>query len=353
MACSALQRRALGAAAPCARPFLPHAPPHARAAPSTGAARPADARALHALCSLLPAPGAQQHRAAARAAGVVARASQGEQPAPASSNLLASLGFAALWAGLVGYAFFLSPNQTPGARPRLPREQPPPPGRAQPSGGRPRPPAAALARGRPARRRPRPAPRPLVTAARRARTPLRAARDMLFLERLVNLKTDADVTVNSVFYGIFNIMGVYPALYACLLVPAARSENKVRGGWRGGRRVAGEAGAGAAAAAAGASSQGVAGRLAGCTAAQLCPSAWPGLPAVRAPWHLRAHPRPPIHPARPPARPPRCLPGPLWRCPLVSGPLRCCPTSSSGSRSSSRSRCRHPRRSCRAGTSCS
>ncbi len=98
----------------------------------------------------------------------ITRATPQGQPAPDSgnNNLIASIGFAALWAGLVGYAFFLSPNQTP-------------------------------------------------------------ARDMLFLERLVNLKTDADVTVNSVFYGIFNIMGIYPALYACLLIPAARSENKV------------------------------------------------------------------------------------------------------------------------------
>jgi hypothetical protein len=132
-------------------------------------------RARHTLASSLqPARAAQQ---SVRAAAIATRASKGQQPAPVpqgnNDNLVASLCFAALWAGLVGYAFFLSPNQTP-------------------------------------------------------------TRDMLFLERLVNLKTDADVTVNTVFYGIFNIMGVYPALYACLLVPAARSDNKVAAG-RGGR----------------------------------------------------------------------------------------------------------------------
>jgi hypothetical protein len=34
--------------------------------------------------------------------------------------------------------------------------------------------------------------------------------------------------VNTVFTQLFNIMGVYPALYAALLVPAGRSGNKAR-----------------------------------------------------------------------------------------------------------------------------
>jgi RsiW-degrading membrane proteinase PrsW (M82 family) len=33
--------------------------------------------------------------------------------------------------------------------------------------------------------------------------------------------------VNQVFVSLFSLMGIYPALYACLLVPAGRSENKV------------------------------------------------------------------------------------------------------------------------------
>lgn len=38
----------------------------------------------------------------------------------------------------------------------------------------------------------------------------------------------ADLQVNAVFTQLFTIMGVYPVIYASLLLPAGRSGNKVR-----------------------------------------------------------------------------------------------------------------------------
>jgi hypothetical protein len=75
--------------------------------------------------------------------------------------------FAACWAGLSAYAFLWSPNQTP-------------------------------------------------------------FRDTVFLEKLVGLGGDDGVVVNSVFFCLFNIMGVWPAVYAALLTPSGRSSNGVR-----------------------------------------------------------------------------------------------------------------------------
>ena len=84
-----------------------------------------------------------------------------------NGQLLFSIGIAALWIGLLGYAFFLAPNQTP-------------------------------------------------------------YRDQIFIERILGIGQKDGYVVDPVFVGLFNIMGIYPAIYASLLVPAGRSENKVR-----------------------------------------------------------------------------------------------------------------------------
>ncbi|KXZ48343.1 hypothetical protein GPECTOR_28g750 [Gonium pectorale] len=52
-------------------------------------------------------------------------------------------------------------------------------------------------------------------------------RDQIFIERIVGLGQKDGFVVNPVFVSLFNIMGIYPAIYAALLVPAGRSENKV------------------------------------------------------------------------------------------------------------------------------
>ncbi|EFJ48269.1 hypothetical protein VOLCADRAFT_60480, partial [Volvox carteri f. nagariensis] len=52
-------------------------------------------------------------------------------------------------------------------------------------------------------------------------------RDQIFLERILGIGENDGFIVNPVFVSLFSIMGIYPAIYASLLVPAGRSENKV------------------------------------------------------------------------------------------------------------------------------
>lgn len=53
------------------------------------------------------------------------------------------------------------------------------------------------------------------------------ARDAYFLEKLVGLGVDDGVSLNVVFFCLFNLMGVWPAVYAALLTPSGRSANGV------------------------------------------------------------------------------------------------------------------------------
>jgi hypothetical protein len=39
-----------------------------------------------------------------------------------------------------------------------------------------------------------------------------------------------DFVVNQVYTALFNIMGIWPLIYACLLIPGGRSDNKVGSG---------------------------------------------------------------------------------------------------------------------------
>jgi hypothetical protein len=55
-------------------------------------------------------------------------------------------------------------------------------------------------------------------------TPLR---DRYFIEKLVGLGVDDGVPINSVLFSVFNLMGIYPVVFASLMLPAARSSNKV------------------------------------------------------------------------------------------------------------------------------
>ena len=55
-------------------------------------------------------------------------------------------------------------------------------------------------------------------------TPLR---DQVFLEELVGLVKDPE-PLNRVFFCLFNIMGVWPAVFASLLLPSGKSANGVR-----------------------------------------------------------------------------------------------------------------------------
>ena len=82
-----------------------------------------------------------------------------------SGNIVGSIGIFALWAGLAAYAFLLSPNQTP-------------------------------------------------------------LRDQYFIEKFVGLTSDP-VPLNTVFFYLFYIMGIWPLIYTALLVPAAKSRNGV------------------------------------------------------------------------------------------------------------------------------
>lgn len=81
------------------------------------------------------------------------------------TNIIGSLGLFALWAGLIGYAFLLAPNQTP-------------------------------------------------------------LRDQYFLEKFLNL-TDDGIPLNAIFSQLFYIMGIWPIIYTALLIPAAKSKNRV------------------------------------------------------------------------------------------------------------------------------
>jgi len=82
-----------------------------------------------------------------------------------NGNIIGSAGLLLLWGGLAAYAFLLSPNQTP-------------------------------------------------------------LRDQYFIEKVVGLTSDA-VPLNTVFYNLFFIMGIWPLIYTALLVPAAKSRNGV------------------------------------------------------------------------------------------------------------------------------
>lgn len=53
-------------------------------------------------------------------------------------------------------------------------------------------------------------------------------RDMYFLEKLVGLGASDGFQLNVVFTQLFFIMGIWPAIYAALLIPSARSGNKAR-----------------------------------------------------------------------------------------------------------------------------
>ena len=112
---------------------------------------------------------------------------QQQRPTTSLVDAAGSLAALALWAALLLYALNLSPNQTP-------------------------------------------------------------ARDMYFLMKLVpgSGAPDDGVAVNQVFAALFNAMGVMPALYAALLVPAGRSGGgaKGRSSGGGGGEGAGEGGGG-------------------------------------------------------------------------------------------------------------
>ena len=82
-----------------------------------------------------------------------------------SNNTLLSVGLLGLWAGLVSYAFFLSPNQTP-------------------------------------------------------------LRDQYFIMKVLNLVEDT-VPINDLFYWIFFVMGIFPLIYTALLIPAGKSRNNI------------------------------------------------------------------------------------------------------------------------------
>ena len=47
------------------------------------------------------------------------------------------------------------------------------------------------------------------------------------MQKLCGLGSD-NVPINAVFTQLFNIMGVWPAIYTAILVPSAKSGNKVR-----------------------------------------------------------------------------------------------------------------------------
>lgn len=49
---------------------------------------------------------------------------------------------------------------------------------------------------------------------------------MYFLEKLTGLGVDDGVQINAVFTQLFFMMGLWPAIYAALLIPSARSGNK-------------------------------------------------------------------------------------------------------------------------------
>jgi hypothetical protein len=169
----------------CLRPSLPAALAPRAAASSLRAARSrrcafakrSPARAL-AACSPSASPrpglGSRTPLSPSRSA---CRAARDERPPPPSTSLVdaaGSLAALALWGALLLYALNFSPNQTP-------------------------------------------------------------ARDMYFLAKLVpgSGAPDDGVAVNRVFAALFNAMGVMPALYAALLIPAGRSGGAKRGAGEG------------------------------------------------------------------------------------------------------------------------
>ena len=52
------------------------------------------------------------------------------------------------------------------------------------------------------------------------------SRDQYFIEKLVGLQRD-DYQISTLFYCLFNAMGVYPLIFLSLLQPSAKSSNKV------------------------------------------------------------------------------------------------------------------------------
>jgi hypothetical protein len=142
-----------------------------------GAAAPLRLAAARPAAPAAPAAPARRRRAAAAAAprphlapcrAAPTRGSAPPPPPPArdtDTNAIGSAGIFLLWAALGAYAFALAPNQTP-------------------------------------------------------------MRDQYFLEKLLNLTTDP-VRLNAVFTQLFFAMGVWPLVYTALLIPAARSANKV------------------------------------------------------------------------------------------------------------------------------
>lgn len=53
------------------------------------------------------------------------------------------------------------------------------------------------------------------------------SRDIYFLEKFLNVAPDDGFHINTVFYCIFYLFGLTPLVYASLMIPAARSKNKV------------------------------------------------------------------------------------------------------------------------------
>ena len=96
---------------------------------------------------------------------VRAQAARGRPAAPPPDDTSSRLVFGASWTALVAYAALLAPNQTP-------------------------------------------------------------LRDSYFLEKVLGLGID-NVPLNDVFFSLFMVMGVWPAVYASLLIPSAKSGNGV------------------------------------------------------------------------------------------------------------------------------
>lgn len=117
------------------------------------------------LSSILPCQLTRRQR---RCDTIITSASSKEDPPQQSdpTRTALSIGLGALWVGILGYVFLFSPNQTP-------------------------------------------------------------FRDQIFLEKLVGLGSNEGIEVNRVFFALFNLMGVYPAIYAAVLNPSAKSGNKV------------------------------------------------------------------------------------------------------------------------------
>ena len=117
----------------------------------------------HGSLRLLPAP----VRASSRRAPPTVRTSatpDTEPGAPDWSSVGPTAVLGLVWVGLIAYAFFVAPNFTP-------------------------------------------------------------MRDQYTIEALVGLSGDAVRDTNPVYRGIFNLMGVWPAIYAGLLIPSARSRS--------------------------------------------------------------------------------------------------------------------------------